>query len=555
MKLSMNTIMPNNAASPLRMFGTQTDTMDGKKADEALQKSEERFRLAMEACDIGLWELDMTTYEEYLSPCFFRILGYEPEEIHVTSQTWKEFIHPEDLQRFSSVFLDCLDNRSQRFAVEFRMKSKNGTWKWFLSRGRTFGRDRQGHALHMVGTHMDITERKHAEMEKEKLYSRFLQAQKMESLGRLASGVAHDFNNMLQIILGYSDLLLDDQVPQSPAHKKISEIRKAAASSASQIRQLLAYARKQPVSPIVIDFNETVSDILKMLQRAIGAAVDLVWMPCQGLWNVRIDPSQVDQLLVNLVINARDAISGPGNIVITTENTTLAETHNRGSFNIPPGKYVLLAVSDTGCGMDKETMLHLFETFFTTKEPGKGTGLGLATVYGIVTQNEGYIDVYSEPGQGSVFKVYLPATEDPTAQSTLAKKEPPGGTETILLVEDAGALLNLCNGILTQLGYKVLAAGAPAEALRLAESQEGEIDLLLTDVVMPEMNGPVLAKQLVAMRPGLKCLYMSGYNANCDGHDEARHLVADFIQKPFSVNDLACKIRECLDRPGKGGMR
>jgi PAS domain S-box-containing protein len=394
-----------------------------------------------------------------------------------------------------------------------------------------------------------ITELKRAEEEKGSLEAQLIHAQKMESVGRLAGGVAHDFNNMLGVIMGHAELALSRVELGGALYQDLREILGAANRSADLTRQLLAFARKQTVSPKVLDLNVTIEGMLKMLRRLIGEDIDLVWMPGLDLWMVKIDPSQIDQMLANLAINARDAIAGVGKVTIETSNVVLDESTGSGRPGFAPGEYVLLSVSDTGAGMGKDVLDHIFEPFFTTKQVGQGTGLGLATVYGIVKQNEGSVDVYSEPSLGTTFKIYLPryaevAFHTPTEALT---GKIPEGTETVLIVEDEEAILTIAKTILDRLGYTVLIANSPVQALRLAGEYAGDIHLLITDVVMPEMNGRELANRLTAAKPGLKCLFMSGYTANIIAHHSVLDEGVHFIPKPFSVKALAEKAREALD--------
>ncbi|MFZ5570821.1 MAG: PAS domain S-box protein [Thermodesulfobacteriota bacterium] len=395
----------------------------------------------------------------------------------------------------------------------------------------------------------DITEAKKAEEERTKLQAQLLQSQKMESVGRLAGGVAHDFNNMLMIIIGNAEMALDETEPSAPLAAHLQEIMASARRSADLTRQLLAFARKQTVSPRVLDLNEVVSGMIKMLQRLIGEDIDLVWKPSSRLWPVNMDPSQIDQILVNLAVNARDAITGVGNLTIETENAVFDETDCMAHAGLIPGEYVRLSVSDTGCGMGQETIEHLFEPFYTTKEVGKGTGLGLATVYGIVRQNDGFIHVHSEPGHGTTFKIHIPRTQAAaeTAPQESGRK-PAGGTETVLLVEDEPAILKLAQAILERYGYTVLAARTPREAREIAGSHPDPIHLLITDVVMPQMNGRDLLESIATLRPEIRVLFMSGYTADVIAHhgvlDEGIH----FLQKPFSVRTLSAAVRDVLDR-------
>nr|NJM00955.1 response regulator [Desulfobacula sp.] len=375
----------------------------------------------------------------------------------------------------------------------------------------------------------------------------------MESIGRLAGGVAHDFNNMLTVILGYTQAAMDETDPSAPLYPNLREILNAAGRSADMTRQLLAFARKQTISPQVLDLNRTVEGMLKMLRRLIGEDIDLVWKPGENLWPVMMDPSQIDQILANLCINARDAVPDTGRITIETGPATFDKDDCTGHADFIPGDFVMMAVGDNGCGMDKETLDHLFEPFFTTKDLGKGTGLGLATVYGIVKQNNGFIHVSSEPGQHTVFRIYLPCRAGRAAEPAGGKtgEIPLGRGETILIVEDETVILDLCKLMLERLGYAVLTAATPTEALQLARTNMDRIRLLMTDVVMPEMNGRDLARQLTGICPDLKLLFMSGYTANVIEHQGVLGKGMNFIQKPFSKNALAAKVHEALGGTGQ----
>jgi len=395
----------------------------------------------------------------------------------------------------------------------------------------------------------EIKVRKQAEVEKTAMEAQLRQAQKMESVGRLAGGVAHDYNNMLTVILGFTDMAMDELDPTGNVHANLKEVRRAARRAMDITRQLLAFARKQTISPIVLDLNKNVEDMLKMLRRLIGEDIDLSWVPGDSLWHVKMDPSQIDQVLANLCINARDAIEGVGKVTIETDTKIFDAAYCADHVGFIPGEFVQLSVSDNGCGMSKEIQDNLFEPFFTTKEVDKGTGLGLATVYGIVKQNNGFINVYSEPNKGTTFKIYLPRYEGKAVkiQKESTKEIPKGRGETILLVEDDLLILELIRKILDKAGYTVLTAGTPKEAMELAEKHAGKIHLLFTDVVMPEMNGGELARQLQSLYPDLNCVFMSGYAADVI----ARHGVLDegvhFVQKPFSRIDLEKTVRKALD--------
>ena len=402
---------------------------------------------------------------------------------------------------------------------------------------------------HAIGIVRDVTERKRAEAEREKLQAQLTQAQKMESVGRLAGGVAHDFNNMLQAILGNVELALQTTPTINAVRENLEEIRESAQRSADLTRQLLAFARKQTIAPKVLDLNESVESALKLLRRLIGEAIDLVWLPGRRLGPVKMDPAQVGQVLANLCVNARDAIAGVGKITIETAGVTIHETDLAGHPDAEAGDYVRLAVSDTGCGMDQETLASLFEPFFTTKDVGRGTGLGLATVLGIVQQNHGFVRVTSEPNRGTTFHLYLPRYhgEADRVEPQAPDAPPRGAHETILLVEDEPAILRLAKRTLENLGYVVLAALTPSEALWAAEAFGGEIHLLLTDVVMPDMTGRELADRLQARYPQMRRLFMSGYTADVI----ACHGVVDphvyFLEKPFTIRTLADQVRAALE--------
>ena len=407
-------------------------------------------------------------------------------------------------------------------------------------------RDRR---IGVLGIARDITERRKAEEEEARLKCQLQQAQKMEAVGRLAGGVAHDFNNMLNVISGYGELALEETDPSQQIHAELQEIINAAHRSADIARQLLAFARKQPISPKVLDINKSVEGAIRMLQRLIGEDIDIAWLPGDAVWSVKIDPGQIDQILVNLCVNARDAIPDVGKITIETGNVLFDRDYCTQHFGFIPGEYILLAVSDNGFGMDSQTLDNIFDPFFTTKEAGRGTGLGLAMVYGIVNQNNGFINVYSEPDHGTTFKIYLPRHQGKEDLLPERGKGRQGerGSETILLVEDERSILKMTTIMLESLGYRVLPANTPREAIQLAETYDGEIHLLVTDVVMPEMNGRVLGERILSVYPDLEHLFMSGYTANVIAHHGVLDEGVNFLQKPFSKKELGAKVRQTLD--------
>ncbi len=402
----------------------------------------------------------------------------------------------------------------------------------------------------------DITERRKMEhqqeaslAEKEKLQAMLTQSQKMESVGRLAGGVAHDFNNMLSVILGHSELMLEQIDSNHIFYMSLKEIKQAAERSAALTRQLLAFARKQSIAPKILNLNKTVEGMLSMMKRLIGENIRLSWKPGEKLWNVKVDISQINQILANLCVNSRDAINGSGEITIETSNTILDSGFTAAHPGFSEGAYVKLAVSDNGCGIKAKNLENLFEPFFTTKVSGKGTGLGLATVYGIVKQNNGFIDVSSQPGTGSTFTIFLPRVygKNTAPQENETQKEIIKGIETILLVEDETAILEITAIMLKNMGYNVISSSVPEEALSLAEKHAGEINLLITDVIMPGINGRDLSEKILALSPDMKCLFISGYTADVIASQGILNEGIQFIQKPFSMNDLSNKIRIVLE--------
>ncbi len=512
---------------------------------EALRKTEDHYRLLFEHANLGIF-VARDGCVKFPNPYLSQIVGYSPAELD--GQPFSLFIHPEDLPLVATRHQERLSGKTGLpQTYDFRVISKNGTILWVQL--CTVLIQWQGRPATLNFLH-DITDRKRGEEKREKLQIQLIEAQRMESLGRLAGGVAHDFNNMLGVILGSAELLLTQMDSDHPFHARVSEIQKAALRSADLTRQLLAFARRETIAPKVLHLNKTVLGMLKMLRRLIGEDIEVVWIPGKKVWPVRIDSSQADQILANLCVNARDAIEGVGKVTIETDNTVFDEaycTHHRG---IRPGEYVMLAVSDNGCGMDAETLSKVFEPFFTTKELGKGTGLGLASVYGAVKQNNGFINVYSEPGQGTTFKIYLPRHLAKAGRPAEKSPDKPAKRhhETILLVEDEPEILEVTTIMLERNGYTVVSAGTPGEAIRLANEHAGTIHLLMTDVVMPEMNGRDLAKNILSLYPRAKCLFMSGYTANMIAHHGVLDEGVNFIQKPFSMKGLAVKVQEALDR-------
>ena len=517
---------------------------------EALVVSEQRFRVLVEQAPdaILVWDVDLDIIVD-TNPCAEKLLGCSHETLLQSSIN--VFLPPgagpqpvDEGSREHSDWEQVLKGATSRFErVICKLNGDEVLCEVCMVRLPDSNRNLIRCSL------IDITERESAQLEQEKLQAQLNQSQKMESVGRLAGGVAHDFNNMLSVILGYSELALDEVNLSDSLHKDLRAIYDAAKRSADITRQLLAFARKQTVAPKVLDINETIDGMLKMLRRLIGEDIDLAWLLGTRLEPVQIDPSQIDQLLANLCVNARDAITGVGKVTIETGMVDIDEAYCADHAGFIPGEFMLLSVSDDGCGMGHDIVDKIFEPFFTTKEVGQGTGLGLSTVYGIVKQNNGFINVYSEPGHGTTFRIYLPLykgeVEEISAKAT--QEVLSGHGETVLVVEDEVAILQLAQTMLERLGYTVLVANTPGEAVRLAKSHAGEIHLLITDVVMPEMNGRDLSGQLQMLHPGIKTLFMSGYTANVIAHRGILDEGVCFMQKPFSANDLAAKIRTAFD--------
>ncbi|MEI6667360.1 MAG: PAS domain S-box protein, partial [Acidobacteriota bacterium] len=468
-------------------------------------------------------------------------LGFTNAEL--LAQPFESFMHPEDIAATREEVLTQLGGGSTaKFVNRYRTKAGDYRWlEWTASPAVN------GATLYAAAR--DITDRKRAEEEKAVLEARSRQAQKMESVGLLAGGVAHDFNNMLAVILGHTEVAMEGIDSAQQLHASLDEIHKAATRSANLTRQLLAFARKETITPKVIDLNETMAGTLSMIRRLVGENVHVAWQPHADLWPVQIDASQMEQVLINLCVNARAAIAGVGSITIATDNA-VDDADWSDVANEVRGDYVRLTVSDTGCGMSGETLSHIFEPFFTTKAVGEGTGMGLASVFGAVKQNRGVIQVRSVLGTGTTFRIYLPRHTATVAPSGTDVEMVPTlrGHETLLLVEDEPGVLMLAKKALERSGYTVLAAGTPSEAIRLATEYGGHIHLLMTDVVMPEMNGLALATRLDAIRPHIKRLFTSGYPADVIAdHGVVDHSAA-FISKPFSIKALVAKVRETLDR-------
>jgi PAS domain S-box-containing protein len=481
---------------------------------------------------------------EYVNPAFEALTGYSPGELSgQTPRILKSSQQPSEL--YTELWQSILAGNVFRCTMVNR--KKNGD-VFVAEKTITPLRDGDGKITHFISNDRDITDRRRME-------NQLQQAQKMDAVGRLAGGVAHDFNNLLMVISSYAELMLDSLTPQHPLRHNVDEIQKASRRAADLTRQLLAFGRKQMQTLQVLNLNLLIEDFNKMLPRLIGEDIELIFVPGDKLGRVKADPVQVEQILMNLVANARDAMPEGGKLVIETASVRLDEAYVQEHAIVPPGDYVLLTVGDSGLGIEPEHMPHIFEPFYTTKEEGKGTGLGLATVYGIVKQNSGFIWVYSEPGMGTTFKIYFPRVR----QTKLAPQPAtvtggcPRGCETLLLAEDEAAVRQSTREFLSMNGYVVLEAKNGTEALALARSYKGTIDLMIADVVMPQMGGAKLAAELATDRPTMRVLFVSGYAETTFQRHGTIDVTARFLQKPFSLKALARKIREVLDE-GKSAL-
>ena len=510
------------------------------RSTEKLRTAEERIRFALEAAGVGIWDMDYATGVHRWSETLEAHYGLQPGTFGGTFQAFLDRIHPDDRASVVETFGKAMKSGGD-FSVQNRTVWPDGTVRWLSGAGRIH-LGGHGEPVRAVGISLDVTER-------HTLEEQYHQAQKMEAIGRLAGGVAHDFNNLLTAILGYSELLLTDLDPDDPRRGDIVEIQKAAESGAGLTRQLLAFSRKEIIAPTLFDLNAVVADMRAMLGRIIGEDVTVVLALWPERAPVRADRGQVEQIVMNLAVNARDAMPGGGTLTIETANVELDEHYAATHLSVKPGPYVALTVADTGTGMPPEVQARLFEPFFTTKQPGKGTGLGLATVHGLVAQSGGSVHVYSEVGKGTSFTTYFPRAdaEGVVAGAPPIVDRPLAGTETVLVVEDLEGLRELAKRLLQRQGYAVLAAANAEEALRLFE-QHASIDVLLTDVVMPGATGPELTRQLVAQRPELKVIYMSGFTEDAIVHQGVLDPGTAFLHKPFTSETLGRKIREVLDR-------
>ena len=538
MWLSVNGRAVREGDTIVRYEGSAEDITERKHLEDQLRLAQEQYREIFDNAVVGIFQ--STPEGRYLAVnrAMAKMLGYDsPQELieSITDISRQVYVDPD----FRNVLKEQAKSNGIVTNLECHVYRKDGSKAWFSVNLRAILQD--GQIVRYEGTNEDITQRKLLE-------DQLRQSQKMEAVGLLAGGIAHDFNNALGVIMGYSDLLQSNLSPQSPLHRHAEEIAKAGRRAAALTRQLLAFSRKQVIQPVVLDLNSATHELEKMLRRLIGEHIEIAFQRDPALGLVRMDPGQVEQVLMNLCVNARDAMPDGGKLCIQTANVELDETYAKQTVFVLPGSYVMLCVSDTGCGIGQETQRRIFEPFFTTKEPGKGTGLGLSTVYGIAKQNGGYIIVYSEVEKGSTFRLYLPrlGVSAKLHAEALLPEAVAIGTETVMVVEDEEALRVLARTCLESNGYTVLDAPDAATALRLAENDGRGIDLLLSDVVMPGMGGRDLANRLQVLHPNVKVLFMSGYTNDLIDRHHVLEPGTEFLEKPFTLHNLLSRVGKVL---------
>jgi two-component system cell cycle sensor histidine kinase/response regulator CckA len=534
-------VVRDDAGLPIYAQGFMVDISARKTAEHALRESDQRFRDLVAGIDVIVWEADAELNFSFVSKRAEDILGYPVERWLSEPRFLVDYIHPDDRAMVVAADAAAIAD-GEDYELEYRAFSADGSPIWFREIVRP-ELDSGGRVCKLRGVMVDITLQKRADEVRAGLEEQLQQAQKMEAVGRLAGGIAHDFNNLLTVILGYTCLSLARLGADNEIRPHLDEIQAASESAASLTQRLLAFSRQQVMSPKVVDLNETLAKVETLLRPLIGADIDLLTVPAKQPLLVQVDPAQLEQVLINLALNACDAMLAGGKLTMATELREIDDETATAPPGAPAGVYAVVSVVDTGLGIDDAAKPHLFEPFFTTKEVGKGTGLGLASVYGTVRQSEGFVTVDSEVGRGATFSVFLPVASGPVASDPGRHPRAAHGDETILLVEDEEKVRDLAREALELYGYRVLAAAGPDEALALGDHVP--FDLLLTDIVMPQMRGGELARRLEERRPGLKTLFMSGYLGG-----EAllgKEGSTPFLHKPFSLDDLAHSVRELLD--------
>lgn len=544
-------IEKDEQGAPIRACGTHLDISDRKRAEQLLRENDERLRLALQAASMGTWEWEVETDRVTWSPETLRIVGVSSEEFGGTYESYRRLVAPEDRDGVDRIVREFLQRAEPQSVVvyEHGLVREDGRRVWVEVRGTLFT-DADGRPVRMVGVCADITERKRHEMERQKLESRLRQAQKMEAVGQLAGGVAHDFNNILQAVLGYGQLAMREVQEDGTLRESIDEILKAGHRARTLVSQLLAFSRRQMLQMKYVDLNDVVADLMKMVRRVIGEHVELHFWPGEDLHTIRADRGQISQIVMNLCLNARDAMPEGGTIDIRTENVEIGQEYVEAHPWAAAGRYVCLSVTDTGTGMSEEVRSKAFEPFFTTKRTGKGTGLGLSTVYGLVKQHNGMIDVNSSVGEGTTVRIYFPAAsgEAVSAGETESRLAAPEGSETVLLAEDDEMVRRLTTSILQRAGYSVISAADGLEAVEQFSRNHREIDLAVLDVVMPKLGGKQACERIREKAPQLPVIFASGYSEDVISPDHVLEEGVLLIQKPYEADELLHKIRESLER-------
>jgi two-component system cell cycle sensor histidine kinase/response regulator CckA len=542
--------LQNKQGEIIGLFGSYEDITEKKKAEEALLENERRYKMATLAAQVGVWDLNLNSGEMYIDPILKAMLGYDDHELENRLSEWYKMIYPDDLGKFKAETDLYLQGKLPQLEITYRMIHREGQIKWFITRGIVL-KDPNGKPYRLVGTHMDITKQMEAEDEKEKIHAQLLQAQKMEAVGTLAGGMAHDFNNLLTTIRGYTDLTLQHLKEEDPIFRNLKQIRKAVQRAGTLTNQLLLFSRKHIMEPVSLNVNGTIKNMLLLLERVIGENIRIKTELFPEVWKIWADEGNIEQVIMNLAVNSRDAMPNGGTITIRTNNVTI-DTNQ--TMNIPkswPGQFVKLTFSDTGTGMSNEVYQHLFEPFFTTKEQGKGTGLGLSVIYGIITQHQGWINVSTQYGKGTIFEIYLPASflkQTSESKDYISKSTLQGNGEMILLVEDEEGIREFVGNLLKEKGFQVISASTVQEALKLFNDHEKKVDLLFTDVVLPDRSGLELVNDLTKIIPNLPVVLSSGYTRDKSNWEKIQELGYRFLKKPFSMNELLNAIFKSLEK-------
>ncbi len=543
-------LIRDDAGRPMTMFGTIVDITARKKGELALQDSEERLRFTLEVTRIGIWDWDLRTDQWNANATYFQMLGYEPSVQSEHRRFWNERVHPEDREWVVQKMLAVRDQGPPEFHIEYRLRHADGSHRWISSLGRAIEFDERGRAVRMLGIRADVTERKMAEARLAESEARATHAQKLESIGLLTGGIAHDFNNLLTVVIGNAEQLAEELRGQPRLTQLAEIVRTAGERGADLTGRLLAFARRQALEPKLIEPSRIVAGMLALLRRTLGEPVAVEVAGDPQTWAVYIDPGQLEQAILNLCINARDAMPNGGDLRIETKNAVLSQESTAEDFEVEPGAYVIVAITDTGSGIPQDRLARVFDPFFTTKPVGKGTGLGLSMVYGFTKQSGGTVKIHSEMGVGTTVKLYLPRAHSEAAAAHPQEPVPAlparRGAEVILLVEDDTLVRNHAARLLKDLGYRVLLAANGFEALEIARGDQS-IDLLFTDVMMAGgMSGPDLAARMFALRPRLPVLFTSGYTENAIVQQERVGSGALWLHKPYDRRALDDKVRQAL---------